>query len=162
MKTNKTILGIDPGTNRMGYGAIRTEGSKIIILDYGVIELAKGQGPHKLLELSNSLSEIIERISPDTISVERLFFSNNQKTALQVAEARGAIMVAAARSGAKIIEITPNEVKSTVAGYGSADKKAVMKMVQLILGIKDFKSIDDASDALAIALATSMDAGKEA
>ena len=162
MRTSQIILGIDPGTNRMGYGAIKTEGSKITVMEYGVIELTKGQGPSKLLSLSNSLSEIIKRVSPDTISVERLFFSNNQKTALQVAEARGAIMVAAAKSGAKIIEMTPNEAKSTVAGYGSADKKAVMKMIQLILGINDFKSIDDASDALAIAIAAFMGAGKEA
>jgi crossover junction endodeoxyribonuclease RuvC len=86
------------------------------------------------------------------MGIERLYFATNQKTAIAVAEARGIILLSAAEAGLPIKEYAPNEVKTGVAGYGLADKKAVLKMVKLTLGMQDLKVIDDASDALAIAI----------
>jgi len=150
-------LGIDPGTHRVGYGAIRADGGKFTLLEQGLIEKkAKGDAASQLPLVDEGVKGLIDRIKPDEVAVEKLFFSKNQTTAMAVAEARGVILLAAANAGIKIREFTPNTVKQSVSGYGSADKKAVLKMVSLILGLKDFRPIDDASDALAIAITAAL------
>jgi crossover junction endodeoxyribonuclease RuvC len=150
-------LGIDPGTHRVGYGAIRADGGKFTLLEQGLIEKKeKGYAASQLPLVYEGVKGLIDRIKPDEVAVEKLFFSKNQTTAMAVAEARGVILLAAANAGIKIREFTPNTVKQSVSGYGSADKKAVLKMVSLILGLKDFRPIDDASDALAIAITAAL------
>ncbi len=152
---NKRIIGIDPGTNRIGYGVIEKDGSKLIPLDYGVFEIKEKYGPDQLMLIASLLEEKIRQWQPARAGIETVFFSKNKKTGIAVAEARGAIVLTVRRAGLAVTEIQPNIVKQAVTGYASADKKAVQKMTLKILKITDFNSIDDAADALAIAIATS-------
>jgi len=148
------ILGIDPGTTRIGYGVIeKNNGLKLV--DYGVIEIRSGDQKSKLLKLSQELRKLIKKYKPVEAGIEKLYFSKNQKTALAVAEARGVIMLTLAEAGLPISEFGPNEIKSAVAGYGASDKEAVRKMVALTLKMSEVRGLDDASDALAIAIRTS-------
>ena len=156
-KSKKTeeavILGIDPGTHRMGYGVILARGTKAQYLDCGVIEVREKDGAAQLLALYKELSAIITKYRPDIVGVEKLFFTKNQKTAMSVAEARGIALLSAAEAGVTVLEISPTAAKQYVTGYGQADKKAVIKMVKLILGLNNLKVLDDATDALGIAIA---------
>lgn len=143
------ILGIDPGTARIGYGLISDHPLKL--LDYGVIEI-KDKTNRKFLILSEKLGELINKFKPDAASVEKIYFAKNQKTAIEVAQARGIIILSLLNKKIPIYEYTPQEVKLAVTNYGLADKKAVAKLVKQLLGINELKGYDDASDALAIAI----------
>ncbi|MEK9179852.1 MAG: crossover junction endodeoxyribonuclease RuvC [Patescibacteria group bacterium] len=145
------VLGIDPGTERAGYGVVEKAGSKIKLIAAGLLKV-KSKGPEGLLEIKTASLKIIKKFHPEMMAIEKLFFAKNQKTALRVAEARGVLLTAAAESGLKIKEYGPNEVKAGITGYGFADKKAVLKMVRLMLKEPDLEVIDDASDALALAI----------
>lgn len=145
------VLGIDPGTKRVGYGIIKKEGGELRFVSAGILKVGGG-GPAALLEIKNGVSKLIRKFKPEVLAIEKLYFSKNQKTAMGVAEARGIIMLAALEDDLKIEEYSPNEVKAGIAGYGFADKRAVLKMVRLILGELNLKVIDDASDALALAI----------
>ncbi len=147
------ILGIDPGSRRVGYGLVRQAGGrKLEFLEAGLLPIKSKSEEGALLEIRLGLLDLISKYSPDGMVIEKLFFSRNQKTAIAVAQARGAIILTCAEQGLKIQEVSPNEVKSGIGGYGLADKRAVLKMVRLILNRPDLKLIDDASDALAIAI----------
>jgi len=141
------VLGIDPGSKRIGYGLIEKTGGKLKLIEANLLV-----HPKNLLEIKNQVSFLIEKFSPESLAVEKVFFSKNQKTALEVSEARGVIILSALEKNLPIREFTPNEVKSAVAGYGLANKKAVAKMVRLTLNEPTLKVIDDVSDALAIAI----------
>lgn len=148
------ILGIDPGTGICGFGVISvSRGKTPKMLDCGVIAT-----PHhtplsdRLLDIYNSLHEIIELNKPDCISIEKLFFSKNITTGISVAEARGVCMLVAKQCELPIFEYTPNEIKQTMTGYGSADKKQMQEMVRKHLGLKEVPKPDDAADALAAAI----------
>jgi crossover junction endodeoxyribonuclease RuvC len=145
------ILGIDPGTKRVGYGLIEKDGSKIKFLKAGILKI-ESPLPFNLLEIEKELSNLIKKFNPEILVVEKIFFMQNQKTGIEVAQARGAILLSALKNKIKIIECAPNEVKSAVSGYGFANKKAVEKMVKLILNKPDLNVIDDAVDALAMAI----------
>lgn len=150
-------LGIDPGTHRVGYGAVLRQKNRLTLVDQGVIEIKnKKYTPEHLRGIYEKISLIIENIRPKEVGIERIFFSKNQKTAMSVAEARGVILLAAAQKRAKIREFSPSTVKRSVSGYGSADKKAVLKMVNILLGLNNFKPFDDVSDALAIAITAAL------
>ncbi len=154
---NKVILGLDPGFGRLGFGAISIEHGKTKVLDYGVITTS----PHsafsdRLVQIAGDLEELIRQLKPSKIVVEKLFFAKNAKTAMQVAEARGVIVFVIARHRIPLFEYTPAQVKNAVTGDGKADKKAVTKMIKLLLHLKNAPKIDDASDALAIALTASV------
>lgn len=149
------ILGIDPGTERAGYGVIETRGSSLVLHDAGILKVGKARGADALFAIKRELDALFEKYTPDILATEKLYFSKNQKTALQIAEARGVILLAGKEHGVSIKEFAPNEVKIAVTGYGAADKRAVLKMVRLILKSPDLALIDDASDALAIAIAAS-------
>ncbi|MBU6500444.1 MAG: crossover junction endodeoxyribonuclease RuvC [Patescibacteria group bacterium] len=146
------ILGIDPGTRRIGYGLVEGTGNKTKFIEAGLLEVRSNEDVAALKETKEQIEKLIKRFRPEAMAIEKLFFMKNQKTAMKVAEARGVAILAAAENGLKILEYSPNEVKAGVTGYGLADKKAVSKMVSLILGESDLKIIDDASDALAIAI----------
>ncbi|MBI4121973.1 MAG: crossover junction endodeoxyribonuclease RuvC [Parcubacteria group bacterium] len=147
------VLGIDPGIARCGYGLVRRDGSAFVCVDYGCLETPAGMETAARLELLFGLIKgILKGQNIDRVGVEKLFFSKNTKTAFQVGQARGVIMLALAAANAKIMEFTPNEVKQSVCGYGQADKKQMQKMVQLTLKIKDIPQPDDAADALAVAI----------
>ena len=146
------ILGIDPGTQRMGYGVVRKSGSSVKLLDAGLIAVVGHHGPDVMAQIKSHLNKLIDRFHPELIALERLYFAKNQKTAMSVAEARGVILLAAGERSLPIREYNPNEIKLAITGYGGADKRAVLKMVKIILKKPSLDVIDDASDALAVAI----------
>ena len=146
------ILGIDPGSRRVGYGAIDASGTQPKLLGAGILDLPRIDQGDALFEIKNKIAELIRTYKPELLAIERLYFSKNQKTALAVAEARGVILLTAREQNIRVAEYAPNEVKSGITGYGFADKAAVLKMVQILLGAKDLHLVDDASDALGVAL----------
>ncbi|MCX6789565.1 MAG: crossover junction endodeoxyribonuclease RuvC [Candidatus Gribaldobacteria bacterium] len=147
------ILGIDPGTATMGWGALKKSKRELELIDYGVIVTSPKQATgERLLKLYKELSTLIKRLKPDVLVVEKLFFFKNLKTALPVSEARGVILLAIAEQKIKIIELTPLQIKMGVCGYGRADKQQVQKMIKEILGLEKIPKPDDAADAIAAAL----------
>ncbi len=150
-------LGIDPGTRRIGYGVVEGNGPAVAFVTAGILSITSADDVSALEEAKKGIDALIKKHRPDVVAVEKLFFAKNTKTALAVAQARGVILLAIKERGIHIKEYTPNEVKSGVAGYGFADKKAVLKMVRLILGKQDLAMIDDASDALALAILSTGD-----
>ncbi|MEX2090951.1 MAG: crossover junction endodeoxyribonuclease RuvC [Candidatus Paceibacterota bacterium] len=146
------ILGIDPGTTRIGFGVIESDKNKLTVIDYGIISTSGKNKSLDYVSISEKLSKIISTHKPNRAGVEKLFFSNNQKTAMAVAEARGIILLTLANHGLEIRELTPQEVKQGVSSYGKADKNQIQRMVRLILNIKEEIRPDDAADALAIAI----------
>lgn len=145
-------LGIDPGTARLGYGVVET-GDDPSLIDYGVIETAAAVDmPTRLSGLFDAVSDLIARHRPDVLAVEQLFFARNVTTAISVGQARGVVLLAAARAGVDVAEYSPSEIKHAVAGYGKADKPQMQEMVRIILGLEHPPHPDDAADALAIAL----------
>lgn len=149
-----TILGIDPGSTSMGYAVLSQDGAKLSVVAYGTTKIKEKDLFGKLTLIRNFVRELIETYEPASIGIEKLFFSTNKKTAFEVAQARGVILITLLEQGGKIIEFTPGEVKVAVTNYGSADKIMVRKMVVRLLNLKDFAGDDNASDALAIAIAT--------
>jgi len=156
------ILGIDPGSVRVGYGAIKKEGDKLIHLQSGLLDIPQDSKENQLVALEKSLQNLITKIKPNLIGVEKLYFAKNKKTALEVAQARGVIINVIAKSSISFIEVSPSQVKQGVTGNGRASKKAVAKMVNYFLNSKylpaEFatgKVIDDITDALAIAITIS-------
>lgn len=145
-------LGIDPGTRRIGYGVVDSQNGKAKFVNAGIFKITAIEDVAALEETKQEIDRLIAEYRPDVVAIEKLFFAKNQKTAIAVAQARGVILLATKECGIRIKEYTPNEVKLGITGYGFADKKAVLKMVRLILDKSDLKVIDDASDALALAI----------
>lgn len=148
------ILGIDPGFERMGCAVLektQKNGEKLL---YSSCLISQRTDPHekRLFDLYLGLKKAIKEYSPDTMAIEKLFFSSNQKTAIKVAEARGTAMLAAAENKLTVFEFTPLEVKMAITGYGKAEKDQVRRMVLMILKMNDVKKLDDEIDAIAIAL----------
>lgn len=150
-------LGIDPGTRRIGYGVVACDGPDAVFVDAGILEVVSADDVPALEETKRGVDRLIKKHRPDVVAVEKLFFAKNTKTAIAVAQARGVILLAAKERGVRIKEYAPNEVKMGIAGYGFADKKAILKMVRLILKKQDLAVIDDASDALALAILSTGD-----
>ncbi len=148
------ILGIDPGLATIGIGLIETqEGMQIKALDWLVIKTPAGLPlPQRLEELSDDLQSLIKDSAPDLAVIERIFFATNRQTAIDVAQARGVILLTVGKVGIPIIEPTPLQLKMAVAGDGQADKRQVQDMVMRILKLDVRPSPDDAADALALAL----------
>lgn len=147
------ILGIDPGSRLSGYGVLDADAHNIRLVEAGVITTdAQSSAAENLYELYSKVRELLTTHGPEILAVEKLFFFKNQKTVMGVAEARGVILLAGAERKLPIKEFTPLEVKTSVVGYGNADKKQVQKMVQLILKLPSELQPDDAADAVAIAL----------
>ena len=146
------ILGIDPGSTRMGYGIISGP-KKLELIDYGVIEIKRKISAELIKEAGEKIDELIKKYKPDTAGVEKIYFSKNVKTGIEVAQTRGAIILEIAKNNIPIKELSPSEIKLSVTGYGLADKKTVAKMVSKILNTEKIKGFDDASDALAVAIA---------
>jgi crossover junction endodeoxyribonuclease RuvC len=147
------IIGIDPGTGILGFGVIEVNGTKLKLVEAGVIR-TPAHTPHdeRLEEIFDGLSEIIAATKPDAFSIEKLFFTKNVTTAMSVAEARGVAILVARKAGLRIAEYTPPEIKQTLTGYGKADKKQVQEMVRIQLGLKEVPKPDDCADALAAAI----------
>ncbi len=149
----KRIIGIDPGYAITGYGIIDKTGSKFEVIDYGVIETKAGVDfPLRLLAINDKIRFLLELHKPDLMSIEELFMGHNHTTVIGTAQARGAVLVEAARAGVECYEFTPGQVKLAITGYGKAEKKQVQLMTKNILGLKEIPKPDDAADALALAI----------
>lgn len=146
------ILGIDPGTATTGYGVIRRS-KTLKCLDYGVIRTSpSSSAPERLKILSDELNKLIKKYEPGVLSVENIYFFKNLKTALPVSQAKGVILLAAARQNIPVKELTPLQIKMGVVGYGRAEKKQVQRMIQRLLNLAEIPKPDDAADALAVAV----------
>lgn len=148
------VLGIDPGLATVGYGVVKCDkNSALTLLDYGTITtLAKEAMPKRLLQIAQSMEELIDIHKPDCVAFEELFFNKNVKTAIAVAQARGAAVAAACNKLEELYEYTPLQVKQAVTGYGRADKYQVQMMVKTLLNLKDIPRPDDAADGIAVAI----------
>ena len=147
------ILGIDPGYAIIGWGVIRYERGKYIPVDFGAITTNAGVPFNRRLEqIYDQLNELLDTHHPDAVAVEKLYFQNNQKTAIDVAQARGVTMLALQKHGVPVYEYTPLQVKSAVTGFGQAQKPQVMEMTKRLLRLKAVPKPDDTADALAIAI----------
>lgn len=147
------VLGIDPGLAIVGYGLVEEVQGSFKKIDYGHISTSADMDCCRRLDIIfSNIKLLIARFSPNELAVEKLFFCKNIRTALQVGEARGAIITAAAQENTPVFEYTPLQVKQAVAGYGRAGKKQVQQMVAHLLRLKEIPRPDDAADALAIAL----------
>lgn len=147
------IVGIDPGHARIGYGAIETFGNTFRRKEMGVWEITSRASSTRLRELETLLTGFLRHADPDRIGIERLFFTRNKTSGIAVAEARGVILLTAGKENVPLVELSPSEVKRAVTGDGSASKRAVAKMVRWILHLEGRGGLDDATDALAIAIA---------
>lgn len=147
------ILGIDPGTAIIGYGLIEKQGQKLIPVSYSCWR-TKSDMPmaERLLIIYESLDNFLRENPPDVMAVEELFFNRNTTTALTVGQARGVILLAAAKNNIEVFEYTPLQVKQAVVGYGKADKQQVQFMVRALLALQETPKPDDTADALAVAI----------
>jgi crossover junction endodeoxyribonuclease RuvC len=152
------IIGIDPGTGILGFGVVDfATGQKPKLVDAGVITTpAHTPLDQRLLDIFDSLNEIIATTKPDVMSIEKLFFAQNITTAISVSHARGVAMLTGARAKMPIFEYTPLQIKQTMTGYGRADKKQIQEMVRIHLGLKTAPKPDDCADALAAAITHNM------
>ncbi len=152
----KIILGLDPGIADTGYGVVEVDGNKLKCLEYGSIKTSsRDDFLDRLKQLDDCLKKIILQYQPNLVSIEKLFFNTNAKTALIVGQARGVLLLRVKKSKIKLIEFTPLQIKQSVTNFGRADKKQVQTMVKLILNLKEIPRPDDASDALAAAICAS-------
>ncbi len=147
------ILGIDPGYAIVGFGVVDYSGANFAPLEYGaILTEAHTDFTQRLKNISEDMDYIIDKFGPDCMAVEKLFFTNNQKTAIDVAQARGVTLLSAIKKNVPIFEYTPLQVKQAVVGYGRAEKMQVMDMTRRILKLEQIPKPDDAADALAIAI----------
>lgn len=147
-------LGIDPGTASTGWGLVRErDDGSLAEVCHGVIATASGQPLQRRLQLIHrELEELIETWRPDRAAVEEMFFARNVTTALNVAQARGVILLTLANAGVPVHEYKPNMIKQAIAGYGGARKPQMQEMVRILLGLEARPRPDDAADALAVAI----------
>lgn len=154
------VLGIDPGYAIVGWGVVKYEKNRFTPVAFGAITTDATVDFIRRIEIIyDELTVICQKFRPDGMSVEKLFFNSNQKTAINVAEARGVIMLAAKKNAVPIFEYTPLQVKQSVAGYGKAEKKQVMEMTRVLLCLAQTPKPDDTADALAVAICHAHTAG---
>ncbi|MDE6189433.1 MAG: crossover junction endodeoxyribonuclease RuvC [Clostridia bacterium] len=147
------ILGIDPGLAIVGYGVIETNKGASRAIDCGVINTPKDDSvPVRLTKIYDGMLSLIEKYKPDCIAIEELFFNTNITTGINVAQARGVILLACNQSNLKMYEYTPLQIKQALTGYGKAEKKQIQFMVTRLLNLKAVPKPDDAADGLAVAL----------
>jgi len=147
------ILGIDPGYAIVGYGVLEYEKNKFYPLEFGTVTTeAHTDFQHRLMEVYEGVDDVIKRTKPDALAIEKLFFTTNQKTVIQVAQARGVILLAAAQNGIPVYEYTPLQIKQSVTGYGKAIKTQVQDMTKRILRLEKVPKPDDTADRLAVAI----------
>ncbi len=147
------ILGIDPGYAIVGIGVLEYKGNKFRPLEYNAI-LTKAHTPtsERLKIIYDEINMYLDKYKPDAVAIEELFFNNNAKTAIAVAQARGVLVVSATNKAIPIYEYTPLQIKQAVTGYGRADKNQIQQMVKMLLNLNAIPKPDDAADALAVAI----------
>ena len=150
------VLGIDPGTAICGYGFVEAaQGSRLIPREYGSVTTSpKARMQDRLMKLYDEIDVLIKTYRPDAMGVEQLFFNRNVTTAIPVGQARGVVLLAAAKNNLELVERTPLQVKQSVTGYGKATKEQVIYMVTKLLNLSAPPKPDDTADALAVAICT--------
>ena len=153
------ILGIDPGLALTGWGVVEkiplgaTNEDKPKLIEYGCIKTSKNQEPpQRLLKIYQELHKIIKKYKPRVLSLEKLFFNTNAKTAFSIGEVRGIIKICAVLNKVPVVEFTPLQIKNSIVGYGRASKKQVQEMVKISLTLKEIPKPDDIADAIGVAL----------
>ncbi len=147
------VLAIDPGYGRCGVAVVEKQNGKDVLLYSDCIETAAAtEFAERLNTVAQECSRLLAHHKPDCVAMEKLYFSNNQKTAMRVAEVRGAILAIAGAAGARVFEYTPGEIKSAAAGHGAADKKQIIKMLHALVKIDKVVRLDDEYDAIAIGI----------
>ncbi len=147
------VFGIDPGSERTGYGCVETDGRRHHLVTCGAIVASAGDSfPRRLARIHRELSARLSECHPECVVVENLFYASNARSALKLGHARGVALLAAIEAGCEVLEYTPAEVKRAVVGYGRADKRQVQHMIKLLLGLERVPTPHDAADALAVAI----------
>ena len=147
------VLGIDPGSETLGWGVVEGVGTKYVLVDFGTVKSRpKDRFSKRLAGIYEGVSKVVEEYSPDILSVEDTFYAVNAQVALKLGQVRGTMLLLAEQRGLEIAEYAPRLVKSTVAGHGNADKQQVGQMVKLLLKLKAVPTPHDAADALATAI----------
>jgi crossover junction endodeoxyribonuclease RuvC len=147
------VFGIDPGSNRTGYGCLETDGTRYRLIDCGSLTPPRGASfPERLRAIHEELLSLLERARPDCAVVETIFHARNVRSAIRLGHARGVVLLAASEAGVPVVEYSPAEIKRAVVGYGRAEKPQVQQMVKLLLGLDRLPSPHDVADALAAAL----------
>ena len=147
------VLGIDPGSETLGWGVVEGNGLKYALVDYGTVKSSpKESFSKRLLKISDGIEAVIAKFQPDTLSVEEAFYANNVKVALKLGQVRGVVLLIGEKNNLEISEFSPRLIKQTVVGYGNAEKHQVQEMVRLLLKMQMVPQPHDAADALAIAI----------
>jgi crossover junction endodeoxyribonuclease RuvC len=147
------VFGIDPGSERTGYGCVETDGRRHQMIVSGAIcAMASDSFPDRLARIHAELTRLLAECRPDSVAIENLFHASNARSALKLGHARGVAMLAAVQAGCEVAEYTPAEVKRAVVGYGRAEKAQVQQMVKVLLGLDCVPTPHDAADALAVAI----------
>jgi crossover junction endodeoxyribonuclease RuvC len=147
------IFGIDPGSDRTGYGCIESNGSRHRLVICGSLSSpARASFPEKLMGIHAGLGELLQRHRPDCVAVENIFYARNVRSALKLGHARGVALLAASEAGLPVVEYSPAEIKRAVVGYGRAEKRQMQEMIRLLLGLERAPSPHDVADALAVAV----------
>lgn len=147
------VLGIDPGLATMGWGVLKSERGRFETIDYGVVLTPKTETlPVRLTMLEEGVKKLVDKYTPDEIALEELFFNNNITTGINVAQARGVILLTCVKNCGRLYEYTPLQIKQALTGYGRAEKKQIQIMVKTLLRLDGIPKPDDAADALAVAL----------
>lgn len=154
------VLGIDPGYAIIGYGVVDYVQNHFSPVSFGAVTTAATEKFSTRLEcIYDELDKIIKAFKPDAMSIEKLFFNTNTKTAIDVAQARGVILLVAKKNNISVFEYTPLQVKQAVTGYGRAEKKQIMEMTRILLNLDKVPKPDDTADALALAVCHSHNSG---
>ena len=147
------VFGIDPGSERTGYGCVESDGSRHRLVVCGAIVSPPRLGfPAQLLRIHQQLNALLAEHRPECVAIESIFYAANVRSALKLGHARGVALLAAVEGGYDIAEYTPAEIKSAVVGYGRAEKHQVGEMVRILLGLAEVPTPNDAADALAVAI----------
>ncbi|HXF42118.1 MAG TPA: crossover junction endodeoxyribonuclease RuvC [Pyrinomonadaceae bacterium] len=147
------VLGIDPGSEVLGWGAVQQIRSRYKVAEFGALRLQKKEAfPNRLAQIFQHVDGLIHRFSPDVLAVEEAFYSNNASVAIKLGEIRGVILLAAQLGGIEIAQYSPRRIKQSVVGYGNAQKQQVGEMVRRLLGLEQCPKPEDISDALAVAI----------
>jgi crossover junction endodeoxyribonuclease RuvC len=147
------VFGIDPGSERTGYGCVETDGRRHRLVTCGAIAGSAGDSfPARLARIHRELLARLSECQPELVVIENVFYASNARSALKLGHARGVALLAAVEAGCEVLEYTPAEVKRAVVGYGRADKRQVQQMIKLLLGLEKPPTPHDAADALAVAI----------
>ncbi|MFN7088249.1 MAG: crossover junction endodeoxyribonuclease RuvC [Candidatus Paceibacteria bacterium] len=153
------VLGLDPGIKNIGFGVVALHGNNIKCVSYGKLSIEGNRGKG-LYKLQKNIKKLIKKFSPTHFAIEQVFFGKNIRSAMAVSEVRGAIISLLGGQNQNIFDMSPQWIKRYISGYGRADKKAVVKMVCMLLSIQEKRIPPDASDALAVAIAGALEAQK--